>query len=1390
MAASSSRGATRGGGGGGGGNPRSGWNQANGGQGRRDKRPNHDSHGNHGSRANHGSHGSGHHAGGGRGHGGISEKDKETIVRASRTKTVQVAGDCTDDIIVAVGGDEKLQHIASFFIKKKGFTGFDGQRQIRHFINSCLVNLSNHHSVDTTGLLRDLSSSPGLDRLTEIMSMPMSIDAGDTKNLLSFQHVALPLVGIFTRESICQTTMTSESGLIYATVYLNWRQFLEQGVIRCMGELLDRGSLEDRHPAARMLSKDPSVCHISSLQCAMLGIVRLVYQLIKRQQDAKIALAPLVESLHQQTLRCIGQSTTSAEIKFMNDILKEDVHRLRKIVGDTQDTLHEPMGPSKPLDSGSLKASKTSKGPNMVHLAMAYDPPGDLSKYGPRHDNDHVEISRIDLLPTNMEITCPRPPFLPSNDIADAPHFLPPGWRRQLDTHFRLYREDLLDPLRQGIMAFLDVLGKTDKKNENDLLKRNQLRKRLDNNISLNVYGSVKFLGMNCTQKQGGSIQISFAQPPQAMKAAKKARIEFWERSKSRLMQGSLICITSKATETSCADATSGYPNIITVLGTVVSRDVETLAADDAVARIQISLTDPTPYLLMLNAETNTGKSQNQWFLVEFTSGLFATYRPILRALQSCVPATLPFGKYLAPSIEELAEIRKVGRTIDPPLYSRAPGFAFDLSVILKGRGFRLDVSNKDSVIQAVNMLQRHSTLDDTQASSLVDTLCREVALISGPPGTGKTKIGVDLMRVLLHNSSAMNCGPIVCICYTNHALDQFLEHLLDENITDIVRVGTRSKSIRLENCNLESLMRIQGKPFSVRQALRDVDKEWAKVTGEIVQLEKALRNSILDWKYVGPTIMMNSPEQWEQLESLRRDRTRPEKVDGDFTKVQRKAEQEPYVRWATCEDIAEMERWNTKQKHETKKGKKAPTPTLNGFKALAGDTAVPKEQQQRPSLYTIPKKDRPLEALNGDLWSMSRKERQRLLDSWKSEVQESMMELMGTLLKQIEKIGKKKDDAFDDVRRGILRKAKVIGLTTNGAAKNQTLIEAVAPKIIICEEAGEVLESHILATLSASTQHLILIGDHKQLRPSIETHNLSSDSSIGQHYNLDKSLFERLVTAKIPLPSSELTIQRRMRPEISSLIRNTLYKNLKDGERVHQYPPVSGMRKNLFFMNHGHPEDTKDQYGMQSFSNTFEVNMVEALAHYLIKNGYDKPGDIAILTPYLGQLSKLRDCLRNSFALVIDERDQEQLDQSELDNEEMNEQMDKKGTDSATHARTKNVALQRHLTLRTIDNYQGEEAKIVIITLVRSNVRQKGSASSGSIGFLKSPNRTNVLLSRAQHGMYIVGNAGLMDSAKNGIWPTVIDELRREGRIGEGFPIYCKNHPEIATFTTKTMSI
>jgi hypothetical protein len=93
-------------------------------------------------------------------------------------------------------------------------------------------------------------------------------------------------------------------------------------------------------------------------------------------------------------------------------------------------------------------------------------------------------------------------------------------------------------------------------------------------------------------------------------------------------------------------------------------------------------------------------------------------------------------------------------------------------------------------------------TLDASQLAALRQALHNRTALIQGPPGTGKTFTGALLCDLILKHSKE----TILCVCYTNHALDQFLESLLDKGITEIVRIGSRSKSKRLEQYNLREL--------------------------------------------------------------------------------------------------------------------------------------------------------------------------------------------------------------------------------------------------------------------------------------------------------------------------------------------------------------------------------------------------------------------------------------------------------------------------------------------------------------------------------------------------------------------------------------------------------
>ncbi len=91
-----------------------------------------------------------------------------------------------------------------------------------------------------------------------------------------------------------------------------------------------------------------------------------------------------------------------------------------------------------------------------------------------------------------------------------------------------------------------------------------------------------------------------------------------------------------------------------------------------------------------------------------------------------------------------------------------------------------------------------------------------------------------------------------------------------------------------------------------------------------------------------------------------------------------------------------------------------------------------------------------------------------------------------------------------------------------------------------------------------------------------------------------------------------------------------------------------------------------------------------------------------------------------------------------------------------------------------TVDSFQGGEADIVIISLVRNNGK---STIKSALGFLSDQRRINVLLSRAKHKLIIIGSYELLKSWSNRIVkessqeyefiPKLINELETSAQIG-----------------------
>ncbi|KAJ6587167.1 hypothetical protein DFH09DRAFT_248112 [Mycena vulgaris] len=425
-----------------------------------------------------------------------------------------------------------------------------------------------------------------------------------------------------------------------------------------------------------------------------------------------------------------------------------------------------------------------------------------------------------------------------------------------------------------------------------------------------------------------------------------------------------------------------------------------------------------------------------------------------------------------------------------------------------------------------------------------------------------------------------------------------------------------------------------------------------------------------------------------------------------------------------------------------------------------------------------IPDWNRPLDILlsEGTMWSFSRRERDCLHAYWSAVIRERLhedqLDDFQSLRSKHESILKKHQESKDEIRRQLLSDIDIVGCTTTGAAKLTSLLKSLSPRVMLVEEAGQVLEAHVLGSLVPSVEHLILIGDPLQLRPTLNNYSLSMDNKRGrQLFKFDMSLMERLATNGLGM--SQINVQRRMRPTISTLIRNTLYPALQDHELVKTYPDVRGFSKNVFFFSHNHRENDGSEESASKY-NTFEVNMIKDLVLYLLRQGcYSEEGDIVVLCAYLGQLARVRDALGNEVAVIIDGRDKENLAEQE---EEVIEDLD---GPQVTH-----VQVTKRVRLRTVDNYQGEEAKIVILSTVRNagskddELDPTHAHGRPTIGFLASENRANVALSRAKEGLFILGNAAQLAS-RSKMWRDVIEELENMDCLGSAFPVSCHRHPD-----------
>ena len=700
---------------------------------------------------------------------------------------------------------------------------------------------------------------------------------------------------------------------------------------------------------------------------------------------------------------------------------------------------------------------------------------------------------------------------------------------------------------------------------------------------------------------------------------------------------------------------------------------------------------------------------------------------------------------------------------------------------------------------QVAEMLTR-SGLDPSQQAALVHGLTHRLAIIQGPPGCGKTFVGIRLVQLLLSMEPRPPL-PILVLTYKNHALDEFLKGLLAFlSMEDMVRIGGRSQVRELDSCNLRNLdLRKQDQKFLDEiNALRE--ERWLtheQVGEQMLELQAAstltledllevwseeqLRHFLLEAPYskntgVSVWFAKGRPANKKTVQELLADvpslsdlltnglengwNTKQEKiicrlfmalmtywVPSASCFAQLKSLQAQVVNQARVDQMGLGQTANNEEEEEEmneeivesimearlsaqgKSGKRTA-----GQQGPRTDIAFFSQTQHKSQNLVVHSQDFPpnleeSEELLGvpSLWDLNDGQKICLLYTVLSQKLDEVSCGLSETLDQLEVLTKSLSELTAERKACALKNKMVIGMTISGASINHQLIKDVSPAIVIVEEAAEVLEADLLAALTPGLQHLILIGDHKQLRPKVDTYSLKAD------YSFDVSMMERLIGNQLPFTT--LAMQNRMRPEFSQLLRD-IYPDLQDNlARVLQHQPAEAVMKSMLFWSHRHVEQSG-----RSISNLEEARRAVFLAEFLMASGIEAK-QITILAAYQGQVTQIRNLI-------------------------------------STCGGGPNVKLvqqeENKVQVCTIDMFQGDENDFIIVSLVRSN-------PSAAIGFLMEESRRCVAQSRARCGMYLIGNPATLTqeskSKSKSPWIPLLRAMRDGNWVSNTLDIQCVKH-------------
>ena len=301
--------------------------------------------------------------------------------------------------------------------------------------------------------------------------------------------------------------------------------------------------------------------------------------------------------------------------------------------------------------------------------------------------------------------------------------------------------------------------------------------------------------------------------------------------------------------------------------------------------------------------------------------------------------------------------------------------------------------------------------------------------------------------------------------------------------------------------------------------------------------------------------------------------------------------------------------------------------------------------------------------------------------------------------------------------QQAILDGAHVICATLSGSGHEMFQNLNIEFETVVVDEAAQCVEMSALIPLKYGCAKCIMVGDPKQLPPTVF-------SKEAVRFQYEQSLFVRM-QSNHPDDVHLLDTQYRMHPEISVFPSKAFYdgKLLDGGDmailRQRPWHANALLGPYRFFDVQGQHQSASRGH---SLVNIAEIEVALQIFQFLTTNfgDYDFKGKIGIITPYKSQLREMKDKFTRQYGRSIGET----------------------------------------VEFNTTDAFQGRESEVIIFSCVRAS-------PAGGIGFLQDIRRMNVGLTRAKSSLWVLGNSQSL--VRGEFWGKLVHDARARDRYTEG---------------------